>query len=109
MRYLATHNIGNFIHPNVRASFQAAAKRWGCDYLEVDRYLGKAKDPLGSKMQLHHLDVPDGAQVRRAYPTPTVVRTRLICTCQYPFTHLSSIRPSSGLPRGCRSRSCGLK
>lgn len=38
---LYTVNIGNVLGDNSRASFTAAAQRWGCDYIEIIQPYGK--------------------------------------------------------------------
>lgn len=63
MRYLVTHNVGNFLHDQVRQSLKSAATRWDAEYLEVLKPLGDAIDPLGSKLQMHRLPIEDGAHV----------------------------------------------
>lgn len=49
---LVTINTGDFLRPNVRASYAHAAKRWGCEYLEITEPYHKSQHPYGMKLEL---------------------------------------------------------
>ncbi len=53
MNHLLTINVGDYMHPNVRASLQDAASRWDARYIEVTEAFGLAgpKDPYGMKAE----------------------------------------------------------
>lgn len=64
MNLIATLNLGSFLRPNVRASHLAAAHRWGCDYVTIDRPYGDRADLFGAKLQLFYkYPWPDGCRV----------------------------------------------
>lgn len=48
---LLTFNVNDFWHPNSRASFESAAKRWGCDIVEIKDYLG-CGNPFAAKFRI---------------------------------------------------------
>lgn len=48
---IITFNVNDFWHANSRASFESAAKRWGCDIIEVKDYLG-AGNPFAAKFRI---------------------------------------------------------
>lgn len=53
MNILATINTGDFMLQNVRESFQDAAARWGCEYVEITEPVGGCEDYwLDIKMSL---------------------------------------------------------
>lgn len=64
MNLIATLNLGGFLRPNVRASHEAAAKRWGCQYVTIDTPQGDRKDLFGAKLQLSYkYPWPEGCRV----------------------------------------------
>lgn len=56
---LLTLNIGNVLRPNTRASFQAAALRWGCDYVEVT----ESDTPFPHAMKLKCFELTDADRI----------------------------------------------
>jgi len=52
LNYLATINTGNFMCENVRESFQAAAKRWGAEYVEITEPFASGTHPFEMKLEL---------------------------------------------------------
>jgi D-inositol-3-phosphate glycosyltransferase len=56
---LLTLNIGNVLRENSRASFQSAARRWGCDYIEVT----EMDTPFPHAMKLKCFELTDADRV----------------------------------------------
>lgn len=63
MNILATINTGNFTCQNVRDSFLDAAKRWGCEYIEITEPFAKADHPYAMKLELPLYNWPENARV----------------------------------------------
>lgn len=63
MRFLTTINTNSFLCPNVRASHEHAAKRWGCYYNVIDKPLGHRTDTFGIKLQSYLYPYPPRSRV----------------------------------------------
>jgi hypothetical protein len=60
---LATINTGDFLCQNVRNSFQHAAKRWGCEYVEITQKFAEFDHPYSMKLELCKYPWPAGARL----------------------------------------------
>jgi D-inositol-3-phosphate glycosyltransferase len=56
---LLTLNIGNVLRENSRASFIAAARRWGCDYIEIT----ESSEPFPHAMKLRAFELCDADRI----------------------------------------------
>jgi len=80
MNRILTINIGNYWHPNAKASVVAAAKRWGCELIEIASDFG-CRDIFAAKFRVGQFCHADGRclyldadmLIRADAPSPFVI------------------------------------